>query len=269
VSGHWVGGAVRAKSLAGRRIGSGAAREIAASPTLAAALAALADSPYGSRVHTDHDLAQAQHGVWATLLWHLRVVAGWQPPAGAAITRVLAGGFQIANAGAGPRYQLGGLGRRYGWNDGPPLGRRLGWARAVTATVPAAAGWALGAAAILVATRVFLVRQPLTEHEHRQARSLLATEIGGDWADFARRLPAPARWPLADIEQPSDLWRAERAWWHRVERDGFRLLRDARFGPDPLVGAIGVLTVDAWRVQAALEVAARGGVDLETFDALV
>ena len=267
MNGRWAAGVVRAKALADRCIGQGGARDIAASPTLEAALAALSGTPYGHGARAGDDLAQAQNGVWATLLWHLRVLAGWQPPAGGAIARALAAGFQIANAD-GARFQLGGLGRRFSWNDGPTLSRRLGWARTVVATVPSAAEWALGATAVLVATQSFLIRQPLTEGQLRQARSLLSTEIGGDLAEFVRLLPAQARWVLADVEQPRDLWRAERAWWHRVERDGLRLLRDSRFGPAPLVGAVGVLAVDAWRVQAALEVAARGGRDLEAFDAV-
>jgi hypothetical protein len=268
VSGHWVAGAVRAKALAARRIGRGGVRDIATAPTLSAALERLSVTSYGHELHTDGDLAQAQHDVWATLLWRLRVLAGWQPPAGAAIVRALAAGFQIANAdGAG--FQLGGLARRFGWHEGPALSRRLGWAHTVVATVPAAAEWALGAAAVLVATRVFLHAGKLTEQQARQARALLGTETGGGLADFTRRLPATASWVLADVEQPSDLWRAERAWWHRVERDGSRLLRGSRFQSDPLVGAVGVLAVDTWRVQAALETAARGGRDLEAFDAVV
>jgi len=268
VNGRWVAGAVRAKSLADRRIGRGGARDIAASPTLQAALVTLSGTAYGHGVRAGDDLTQAQYGVWATLLWHLRVLAGWQPPAGAAIARALAAGFQIANAD-GAQFQLGGLGRRFSWHDGPTLNRRLGWARTVVATVPSAADWALGAAAVLVATQSFLHGQPLTEQQSRQARALLGTEADRGLADFTQRLPAAAGWALADVEQPRDLWRAERAWWHRVERDGFRLLHDSRFGPDPLVGAVGVLAVDAWRAQAALEVAARGGRDLEAFDAVV
>jgi hypothetical protein len=269
VSGQWVAGAVRAKALANRRVGRAGARDIAASPTLEAAMGRLrGTAAYGHDVRPGDDLAGAQHGVWAALLWHLRVVAGWQPAAGAAMVRALAAGFQIADPG-GVGFKLGGLGRHYSWNTGPMLSRRLGWARMVVATVPSAADWALGAAAVLVATRCFLHTETLTEQQARQARTLLGSQVGGGFADFTRRLPPTAGWALDDIERPRDLWRAERAWWHRVERDGLRLLRDSRFGPDPLVGAVGVLAVDAWRVQGALEVAARGGRDLEAFDAIV
>jgi hypothetical protein len=36
-----------------------------------------------------------------------------------------------------------------------------------------------------------------------------------------------------------------------------------------VVGAVAVLSVDAWRVRAALELAARGGGSLEVLDAVV
>jgi hypothetical protein len=270
VNGRWVAGAVRAKALAGRRIGRAAARGVAASPTLDAAVLALVGTSYGRGVQVGDDLGHAQHGVWATLLWHLRVAAGWQPAAGAAMARVLAAGFQIANATDGGRYELGGLARRYQWDRGAALTRQLGWARTVAAAVPAAADWAAGAVAVLVATQSFLVDRPLSDEQRAQARPLLGTDVStGSFAEFARRLPAAGRWALADVDKPEDLGQAERAWWHRVERDGFRLLHDSRFGPDPFVGAVGVLAVDAWRVRAALEVAARGGRDLEAFDAVV
>jgi hypothetical protein len=78
--------------------------------------------------------------------------------------------------------------------------------------------------------------------------------------------PTDARWVLAGIDRPEELWRADVAWWHRVERDAFALLRRASFGRPPVIGAVAVLAADAWRVRAALEVAARGSV--EAFDAV-
>jgi hypothetical protein len=57
-----------------------------------------------------------------------------------------------------------------------------------------------------------------------------------------------------------------------VERDGFTLLRQPLTTSAPVVGAAAVLGADAWRVRAALEVAARGGSQdpraLEAFDAV-
>jgi hypothetical protein len=73
---------------------------------------------------------------------------------------------------------------------------------------------------------------------------------------------------LDGIDQIQDLWRGEAAWWHRVEGDGFALLRGSGYDRKPVVGALAVLAVDAWRVRAALETAARGGAGptLEAFD---
>jgi hypothetical protein len=92
--------------------------------------------------------------------------------------------------------------------------------------------------------------------------------VAASLTDLAGTLPGDAAWVLERVGDPGELWRAEAAWWRRVEHDGFRLLRDARFGPSRLLGAAAVLAVDAWRVRAALEVAARGGKGLEVFDAV-
>jgi hypothetical protein len=70
------------------------------------------------------------------------------------------------------------------------------------------------------------------------------------------------------VGEPQDLWRAEAGWWTRVERDGFDLMHRARFDSRAVVGAIAVLAADAWRVRAALQVAARSGNPLEAFDAI-
>jgi hypothetical protein len=77
-----------------------------------------------------------------------------------------------------------------------------------------------------------------------------------------------AAWVLEGIDEPTNLWLAEAAWWRRVEEDGFALLRSTGHGPRPLLGAIAVLAADAWRVCAALELSDRGGALLEVFDAV-
>jgi hypothetical protein len=51
-----------------------------------------------------------------------------------------------------------------------------------------------------------------------------------------------------------------------VEKDGFRLLRGSRPGPDVVLGAIAVLSTDAWRVRAALTAAAAGAGSSEVLD---
>src|SRR5512133_1406952 len=93
----WVAGTVRARSLTWRRLGAGAARRLAASGSLPDATAALAATPYRHGVRAGQDLAGAQRGVTLTMLWHLRVLAGWLPREGGRMLRLLAGRFEIAN----------------------------------------------------------------------------------------------------------------------------------------------------------------------------
>jgi hypothetical protein len=73
---------------------------------------------------------------------------------------------------------------------------------------------------------------------------------------------------LDDISDVSQLWRAEIRWWGRLRADSARLVTRSGFGPDRVIGAIGLLAFDAWMVDGALEVAARGHEALEVFDAL-
>jgi hypothetical protein len=101
---------------------------------------------------------------------------------------------------------------------------------------------------------------------------LVAVATPGSLARAAVLLPADVRWVLDGVDRPEDLWRASVGWWHRVEQDAFGLLRHAGFDRAPVVGAATLLAVDAWRVRAALEVAARtpwgGPAVLEAFDAV-
>jgi vacuolar-type H+-ATPase subunit C/Vma6 len=119
MSAGWVAGSVRARALARRRIGASAASDLARCDSLPTALARLGPTPYGRSIRAGQDLGEAQHAVAAALLWHLRVLAGWLPPDGAELIRVLCGGFEIANVDellqrlaakpAGPNFHLGSL----------------------------------------------------------------------------------------------------------------------------------------------------------------
>jgi len=182
MSASWVAGTVRARALARRRLGAGGARALAARLTLTAAVEALADTPYGHDVHPGQGLAEAEHAVGAALLWNLRVLAGWLPRDGAAVLRMLAGWFELANlddriaelegtAPAEPAYALGALAasasriaaagspaaladvlarppwrvRDVGVAGDVRVAARLGWAEAVLTTVPEAVPWVRGA----------------------------------------------------------------------------------------------------------------------------
>jgi hypothetical protein len=315
VSTSWVAGTVRATALARRRVGAAGARELAAAPGLDEALALLARTPYGHDVRVTDTLAAAQQAVGATLLWHLRVLSGWLPRGGTETVRLLAGGFEVANADehvaglggqtAGPSFQLGMLETAWSrlrqarslsevqevlarspWGDpgaatpwAVHVGMRLAWADRVASGVPEAAVWARAAAALLVLRVTLLDQRPLPETLAARATYLLGPEAVAAVARpavslhrVAALLPADVRWVLAGVDRPEDLWRSSVGWWHRVEQDAFGLLHRGGFDRAPVVGAATLLAVDAWRVRAALEAAARtpsaGPAVLEAFDAV-
>jgi hypothetical protein len=303
---RWVAGGVRARALARRRLGVAGTRRIAACSTLPEALRTLADTPYGHDVRADHTLAQAEHAVRQVLLWHLRVLAGWLPPSGVDQIRVLAGWFELANLDehvrrvtggeAGPEYRLGALATAWprlagtstldelrqalaasAWSDpgaatpwALAVGTRLAWAGRVAAGVPAATAWAAGGAALLVAGQVMVGRRRLPDGSRERAAELIGPQAlaATGLADFGDRLGRTGRWALAGVAAPADLWRAEAHWWTRLEHDGFALLRRSAYDESAAVGVAAVLAADAWRVQAALETAARGEAARQVLDAL-
>jgi hypothetical protein len=311
MSTSWVAGVVRAKALARRRLGAAAARDLARRPGLAEALEALAATPYTHDVHPGQSLAEAQHAIGASLLWNLRVLAGWLPRDGADVVRLVAAGFEVANVDehlamlqgepSDPRYSLGTLDTAWSRLSSTTtlegavdvlgtspwrlrgvmtrrelqVGLRLAWADALVAGVPEAAPWARGGAALLVLREVALEGRSLTQVLAERASYVLgpafvaeASVRRPDLSTLRATLPADTRPALEGVERVEDLWHAEVRWWHRVERDGFGLLRASGYDQGPVVGALAVLAVDAWRVRAALETAARGGAgpELEAFD---
>jgi hypothetical protein len=309
MSAGWVAATVRARAMSRRRLGRVAVRELAAAPDLDAALSRLVRSPYGREVRPGMTLAQAERAVVAAALWNVRVLAGWLPRQGVPSLRVLLGPVEAANVvdhldhlvrgAAGPPpepYHLGGLGTTWvrlsgtttpeevrsalaasPWGDpGGASPREVALALRLTAcdrvasAVPAAADWAYGAAALLVAREVCAGRLPLPPRVHDD----IAVVLGRDVAEatslpgLAAALPREAGWALDGVSDPTDLWRAEARWWWRVERDGFRLSRRSTPGRDVPVGAVALLATDAWRVRAALEGAARHGRAEEDLDAV-
>lgn len=312
MSASWVAGTVRAEALTRRRVGAAGARTLATSPDLSRAASTLAATPYGHDLSPGADLATLQHAVGATLLWHLRVLAGWLPREGADMLRALVGGFEVANldeqlarlrgVADEPPYRLGALETAWtrlqdapsldevrrvlassAWGDpgsttprAMTVATRLAWADRVAAEVPEAAAWARAGAALFLLRETRTEGVVLDETLALRASSVLgagfvsALTAGAAPDRLTAALPTDTRWALADVRTPEDLWRAEAAWHGRVERDGFTLLHGSRFGPGPVVGAAAVLAVDAWRVRAALETAARGGTGaaLEAFDAV-
>lgn len=299
----WVAGSVRAGLLASRRFGRAGARALAERESLEDALRELSGSPYGREVATARSLEEAQRAVAATLLWHLRVLAGWLPPPGGELLRAMAGWFEIANVEdrlayfAGephrPAFELGGLSTawralartgsaeqirvalaRSRWGDpgssepaAIAAAMRAAWAARLAAAAPEAGGWARSAAGLLLA------------REARRGGGHVATlgriaGLGDGWpraaspADLAGLLPPNLRWALAGIDGPEELWQAEARWWSRVETDASRLTAARRHRRETVVGVVGLLAADAWRVRAALAAAALGRAGREAFDAV-
>jgi len=202
VSAGWVAGSVRARAIARRRVGAAEARRIAACGSLDEALAMLAavyrttgglarglpagGADPGPGPVADR-LAAAQHAVAASVLWDLRVLAGWLPQGGVALIRTLAGWFEIANvtehlaelAGSAPgeAFALGALGTAWdrlrrsatvaevratlaasAWKDpgadtprALAVGLRARWAQRVADLGDLPRSWAASALALLMA----------------------------------------------------------------------------------------------------------------------
>ncbi len=292
----WVAGTTRARLLLSRAIGAESARAIAGERSLAAGLAALAGSAYGERVHPGADLASAERGVAETLLWHLRILAGWLPAAGAGLVRALAGRLELQNVDArlaalatgareAPPLNLGGLATAWpavarahsteqaalalsasAWGTVPgrstselAIGLRVAWARRVLDAAPAASAWVAGACALLLARELFVAG---TREHVEQLRRLPAVDEralhAGSLSELRLSLPERAGWALAGVEAPEDLWRAELGWWERVERDARALLETAE-DEGVVLAAVALLATDAERTREALALAARGG----------
>ncbi|MFF4771609.1 hypothetical protein ACFY05_01985 [Microtetraspora fusca] len=293
----WVAGSTRARALARRRVGQAAARRVAACRSADEAVAVLADTPYGHDVRRGQSLAQAQWAVLATLLWHLRVLAGWLPREGGQAIRVLVRWFEIANVDelmcrlsgvpADPEFVLGSAGTAWprlrrsaslaelrttlaasAWGDPGGAGRReiqlgmrVAWAGRVADAMPTAGAWVLGATALLAARERYAEARDLPAGIRERCRALLGAGAveAASLPEMAERLAPPARWVLRDIDHPRQLWEGEERWWTRVEEDGRDLLAGSGFSMGPVLGAVAVLAADARRVRAALELAARGG----------
>jgi hypothetical protein len=306
MSAGWVAGGVRARALARRRLGADGARHVAACGSLEQALGLLAATPYGGAAHGGQSLAVAQHAIAATILWDLRVLAGWLPRGGLQLMRPLAGWFEIANidelleglAGrpAADQFELGALATAWprlrrsasltelragiaasAWRDpggdsgfALRVGVRARWAERVAALGGAAAVWGAGAMALLVAGERFAAGRTLNPAVQAAAGKLLgaAAADAATFAELGDRLPARLAWVLEPARSPAELWRAEAAWWARLEQDGLRLLRTSALDWHPVLGAAALLATDARRVRAALELAGRGGAPLEAYDAL-
>lgn len=297
MSAGWVAAQVRSRGLVQHCLGPERARQLAAAHSLGQALDVLASTAYAKQLRPGLDLAGAGRALADSVLWNLRVLAGWSPPLGASRLRVLAGAFEIANLRgemarlegleAPPPYALGSLAtvprlssvttvaeiRRAlaasPWGDpgvsdrgALVLGLELALAHRVAADVPEAAGWATTYAALVLARCLASgvpveVGTPAAAH----ARAVLGERLvrARSLRDLADGMPRRSSWLLAGVSGPEDLWAAEARWWHRLWGEGLVLVMRGRPEPGATVGAVAALAADAWRVRGALEVAARQG----------
>lgn len=116
----WVAVSVRAQAMTSRRCGRDGAARLAATGSVEAAVEMLSASTYGHDVHPGQDLATAQRAVVQTVVWNLRVLAGWSPREGVTLLRALVAWLEIANTldqiealqgrEVPAHYRLGGLG---------------------------------------------------------------------------------------------------------------------------------------------------------------
>jgi hypothetical protein len=288
-----------------RRLGRAGARRLASEPSLEAALATLARSPYGRDLRPGSSLAAAQRAVYDALVWNVRVLGGWVPREGAALLRVLLAPFEIADVADHLRrlrgeevpspYRLGSLATAWprlatagnaagvrralatsAWSD--PGGDRpdqIVWAMRLSladramGVAPPTAPWAAGAVALLMARDLALEHHDLTPAARLSAARVVgpAAASATSMAELVPLLSRIAAWALRGVSAGTDLWRAERRWWARVETDALALARSPRPGPSVVLGAVALMAVDAWRVRAALEIATRPDASVEALEA--
>jgi hypothetical protein len=293
-------GAVRAGLLGRHRLGRDGARDLARRASLGEAVAALRDGPYGRDLGDAPTLAAVQWAVAGTPLWHMRVLAGWLPPRGGELVRTLAGWWEVLNvenllAGLGgaaslPPYDLGRLDTAWrrlrgagsaaavrarladsawldpGADDVPTIvtALRLSWSRRVAAEADDAARLARGWAALVIARDLLAGSRTRAAAGVRPIRGLGLEHVEvGDLGHLRTTLPRDAAWVLDDVSVPADLWNAEVRWWRELDVAGGRMLGHPVSGAQAVVGTFAVLLADAHRVQGALELAARGGLDEE------
>ena len=303
MSAQWVAGNVRARALLNRRLGVGRARALAAMNSLTDAQHALAATAYGRDITVGQPAHDTDHAVCAALLWHLRVLAGWQPAVGARAIRALAAGFEAQNiaaharklAGAPPGlpYTLGALASAWPrlsetrslaqlrdilaqtmWGDpgseSPSdiaLAVQVGWALRVANAVPEARDWADAWLALSVARRRLLELRELPGPVLVRARLGLGAAVGAsDLASFTDAIATRLRWVFDGTTGAGGLWTAEARWWARVEADGLTMLGRSEFTRAQTIGAVAVLAADAWRCRAALALASRGGGPMDVYD---
>ncbi len=304
MSGDWIAASTRARALAARRIGAGGARAIAGLP-LRSALDVVSGSLGREHEEPLPDRPAAERALAETLLWRLRVLGGWLPPAGAPLLRAAAALFErddvVALAGrlldgrpAPPPFELGSLSTAWPRLRGSesfeslstelarsPWGRvdatgtaelrdqlTVAWLRRLASVAPALRAPAALAAANLAARIVLVEGLPPTPRLAQLAEPFLGTawHDRSSLPDLVAALPRSATPLLRELAGPEELWLAEARLAARLETEALRTLRSSGAGAELVVQAIALLALDAWRTRAALADADAGAGPREVLD---
>jgi len=304
VSASWVAAAVRARGLLDRRLGPDRIRDLGAESSLDEAVTSLADSAYGRYVHRGMTLEDAERAVDKTVLWHMRILAGWGPALSATSLRLLAGGFEIQNiedlllrfAGTpiAPPFELGALALSWtrlasassaaelrqrlaesSWGDPGAedlgtvrFGLRLVWASQVADRFPVLQRLAVGAARLAV-SRAGAAGIDLDGRALRIARALIGSDLSNSGTNSRSAREEPSANARMHGPASSDrLWEVEAEWWSEAESIASTLAASANPSRSTVVGVVLLLAADAWRVRSALEAVAGRSRVTEAIDAL-
>ncbi len=304
MSAGWVAASVRVRALAAGRAGEEGAARLAAVRSWREAEDLLARWSYGVRAADATGPEGLQRAVRETLLWQLRVLAGWAPAAGTGILRAAAARFERDNILARLReldggsraapYDLGAMETSWGllrraetpdqlraslartsWGE-VPAGEADQLADLLTAAcltryaqaAPAARTWCARALALAVARLRFVDGV----HPGPTLRQRVGPLLGHAWEgttdlpSFATGLPTGASAAFSGVSSPSGLWRAEARTYAAMEAEAAAMLRQGSPGPDVVVAGIALLSADAWRVQAAIATIGQGPAAREVLD---
>ena len=284
-----VAGFVRGRGLLRRRRGPEGAARLAACTSLDDALADLAGGPYGRDIRPGMDLRSAQHSVQSALLWHLRILAGWESPLSSGSVRMLAGGFEITNVVT----HLAGPSAQGGSPSAPSAYFELGsfstvWDAVRREVAPegvrgvlARSAWgdpgSVEPARVLLAMRLRWARRVTVEVPEAAAwarQAALLAMVSPRRRPARRESGSSARWDLQRVlgsravsagppGPPARPWAAEAGWWNDVEQDSRSMAAGGDAGRGCTVGVVGLLAADAWRTGAALGLAGRPDADPE------
>jgi len=303
----WVAAAMRGRALLRSEAGTGGARQIAIASTWAQGRDLLGRTIAGRNLSAGADRSTAHAAASTATIWQLRVLAGWVPPSSTSLVRVAAGPIEIGNierhlaalegAPRADAIPLGSLAtawprvaacasagavrdvlRRSVWGDPGgadvvdiALGLRVAWLRRVRFAAPEMGDWARAGTAVLVARERFAFDREIADATRRE----IDRALGRRWhdadsiTDLFDRLPERLRWPLADVDDPALVWRAERALIRRAAGDARRRAAAGADDRASVAAIITLLLVDLWRVHAAIELAGHGPTAGEVFDDVV